>query len=142
MSSPYTKAELYGKIVQMQKTTAQGVPGTIFRMSSQALYDQLQELVAEGRLKVYTDVSTSGMFPSEEWFYPTEGYSIWNADRDQQMQDMLCARYHLDMLDEDSKVEPSRTEFEANPELMLMYKTWLELHKEELETLANLSEEY
>jgi hypothetical protein len=46
------------------------------------------------------------------------------------------------MLDENSKLEPSRMEFEASPELMLLYKSWFELHKEELETLANLSEEY
>jgi hypothetical protein len=138
MSSPYTKAELYGKIVQMQKATAQGVPGNLLRMSSQELYDQLQELVAEGRLKVYNN----NRFGSEEWFYPTEGYSIWNAEKDQQMPDMLCARYHLNMLDENSKLEPSRMEFEASPELMLLYKSWFELHKEELETLANLSEEY
>jgi hypothetical protein len=139
MSSPYTKAELYGKIVQMQKATAQGVPGRLFRMSSQDLYDQLQELVAEGRLKVYND---GNLFGPEEWYYPTEGYSIWNADIDQQMPEMLCARYHLSMLDENSKFEPSRTEFEASTELMLLYKTWFELHKEALETLANLSEEY
>jgi hypothetical protein len=137
MSSPYTKAELYGKIVQMQKATAQGVPGNLFRMSSQAMYDQLQELLAEGRLKVYEDRT------GDEWFYPSEGYSIWNApSEEEQMRDMLCARYHLHMLDEDSILEPSRAQFEAKPELMLLYKTWFESHKEELETLANLSEEY
>jgi hypothetical protein len=46
------------------------------------------------------------------------------------------------MLDPDSRIEPSREEFEARKDFMLIYSTWYELHKDELQVLANLSEIY
>lgn len=135
-----TKAEMYAGVVKVQKATAQGVPGNLIKQASREAYDFLVELKDEGRLKVFYD--TEGMV-DEEWFYPATGYSIWNAiGREAHMRDMLCARYHLNMLDENSTFEPSREQFAADESLMLLYKTWYELHKDELEVMANLSETY
>jgi hypothetical protein len=131
-----TKEEMYAGVVKVHKATAQGVPGSFIQHASAAAYTHLQELVADGRLKCVTD-------SNDEWFFPTTGYSIWNAETsEQQYMDMLCARYHLDMLEPYGRIEPSREEFEAREDYMLMYRTWYELHKDELEVLATLSETY
>lgn len=131
-----TKEEMYESVVKVHKATAQGVPGNFIQYASADAYSHLQTLVAEGRLKSVRD-------NIDEWFFPTTGYSIWNAETSEQQNiDMLCARYHLNMLDPDSKLEPSREEFEAREDLMTLYRTWYELHKDELDILANLSETY
>ncbi len=131
-----TKEEMFTAVVRVHKATAQGVPGSIVQRASADAYGHLQELVAEDRLKCVND-------NIDEWFFPTTGYSIWKAETsEQQYMDMLCARYHLNMLDPDSRIEPSREEFEARKDFMLIYSTWYELHKDELQVLANLSEIY
>ena len=135
-----TKAEMYAGVVKVQKATAQGVPGNLFKQASREAYDFLVELKDEGRLKVFCE--TDGMV-DEEWFYPATGYSIWNAiGEEQQRLDMTCARYHLNMLDDGGIIEPTKEQFEASEEWMLLYKTWYELHKEELEVMASLNETY
>jgi hypothetical protein len=131
-----TKEEMYAGVIKVQKTTAQGVPGNIIRYASNEAYQYLHDLVTEGRLRCFKD-------DTDEWFFPSTGYSIWNADGEKQQRlDMICARYHLDMLDDGGIIEPTKEQFEANEEWMLLYKTWYELHKAELEVMANLNETY
>lgn len=131
-----TKEEMYEGVVKVHKATAQGVPGSFIQFASENAYDHLHNLVAEGRLKCVID-------DTDEWFFPATGYSIWNADGEKQQRlDMICARYHLNMLDDGGIIEPTKEQFEASEEWMLLYKTWYELYKEELQVMLNLSETY
>lgn len=128
-----TKEEMYTAVVQVHKATAQGVPGNLIQQASSDAYGHLRALVVEERLKCVRD-------DDDEWFYPTTGYSIWSAETpEEQLRDRLCTRYHLNMLDPYGMVEPSREEFEARADYMLMYNTWYELHRDELDILANLT---
>lgn len=136
-----SKGELYTSIVEMHQRSGQGMSGLIpAYMPNVSTW--MDELIQEGLIKEHDSGGTLGHPMSNRWYYPTQGYSVW--DREKPMLELSFVRFYLGLVGEEAEsiVENSFSDFSRNPERLEMYLEWLKINKSELEVMLSISPFY
>ncbi len=135
------KGELYASIVEMHQGSGQGMSGLVPAFMPNATI-WMEELIEEGLIKEHDDGGTIGHPMSNRWYYPTQGYSVWNEENS--MLALSFVRFYLGLVGEvaESIVENSFSDFSRNPEVLERYLEWLKKNKTDLEVMLNLSSIY
>ena len=156
-----TKAEVYSKLIQIQKKHGQGLAGVVKVLSGEASLwaKYLDELIDEGLVEVFDDGSTIGHPESARWYMPTKGYNLWkdgieNGDgsRFSSSKFLTHIRLYLGVLDNDAEpdhvseddnlrryLSPSAQLLLQDPKFMKSYSEWLIRNHDALEEMKNLS---
>ena len=133
------KAELYSKIVTINSQTGQGLSGLFFSKIKDGK-EIVQELVDEGLVEIYYMSNSFGSEEANTWVFPSKGYCIW---REREPFDVISyVRFYLNILEENSRIEPSDDQFRIDPDLIKKYSIWLKSNQEELIVMKNLDPMY
>lgn len=136
-----SKGELYTSIIEMHQGSGQGMSGLVPAFMPNAS-TWMKELIEEGLIKEHDDGGTIGHPMSNRWYYPTQGYSVWNEENS--MLALSFVRFYLGLVEQEAEsiVENSFRDFSRNPEVLEKYMEWLKKNKTELEVMLNLSTIY
>lgn len=160
-----TKAEVYKNVVDIQKSTGQGLSGIVKVLGSEPhLWSKyLDELIDEGLIEVFDDGTTIGHPESARWYMHTKGYNLWKdgvangpGNRFDSSRFLTHIRLYLGIIDDRDDVDglddndanlkrwlnPSAQMLIQSPEFMKSYTEWLERNHEALEEMKNLSSTY
>jgi hypothetical protein len=152
-----TKSEVYKAVIDIQKSSGQGLSGivTVMGTNSSYLRKYLDELIEEGLVECFDDGSSIGHPESARWYMPTKGYNLWKDGLENGGSEnayLTHVRFYLGQIDHDEEPEnrenlakwlsPSAQILIQNSEFMKSYSEWLERNSEELEIMKNLDDFY
>jgi hypothetical protein len=120
-----TKEELYKKIIEVYKSTGQGIPGFIkYKIGSQII----NELIEEGKIK--SIVHQYSYLPNDEYLCLTNQYCVEeDCEKNNTLLPLIFIRNYLGIAEAKGKF----TEIiSKDSELYSQYLQWIEEHKEDL----------
>jgi len=138
MSEP-TKASFYKSLIDIQKSSGQGLSG-IVRMNSD--YSKwMDEFIEEGLVSCSDTGGSIGHPESNKFYMPTQGYNVWEDNEDNTSR--FKGKYlHYVRLFLGQYEECNATKVLQDPDSMRSYTKWLTRNKEQLDIMMNLSDVY
>lgn len=152
-----TKAEVYKAVIDIQKSSGQGLTGivTVMGANSSYLRKYLDELIEEGLVECFNDRSSIGHPESSKWYMPTKGYNLWKDGVENEVNEnayLTYVRFYLGQIDLDDEPEdrenlakwlkPSAQLLIQDPNFIKGYSKWLERNKEQLDIMTSLDDFY
>jgi hypothetical protein len=152
-----TKAEVYKTVIDIQKSSGQGLTGIVRVMGENSHYFNmyLDELIEEGLVECYENSSTMGHPESNRWYMPSKGYNLWEDGMKNEGNEnayLTYVRFYLGQIDLDEEPEdrenlakwlkPSAQLLIQNPDFIKGYSKWLKRNKEQLDIMTNLDDFY
>lgn len=152
-----TKAEVYKIVIDIQKSSGQGLTGIVTVMGENASYlrKYLDELIEEGLVECFNDGSSIGHPESCKWYMPTKGYNLWKDGIENERSSsayLTYVRFYLGQIDLDDEPEdrenlakwlkPSAQLLIQDPNFIEGYSKWLKRNKEQLDIMTSLDDFY
>lgn len=152
-----TKAEVYKAVIDIQKSSGQGLTGivTVMGANSSYLRKYLDELIEEGLVECFNDRSSIGHPESSKWYMPTKGYNLWKDGVENEGNEnayLTYVRFYLGQIDLDDEPEdrenlakwlkPSAQLLIQDPNFIKGYSKWLKRNKEQLDIMTSLDDFY
>jgi hypothetical protein len=145
-----TKQEFYGKLIQVQKETGQGLSG-IVKIQSHEMTQYLDELIEEGLVKGCDTGGSLGHPESNIFYMPTKGYNVWEDDgwdgkyQHHKGRYLHFVRLYLGIVakeDTGNQFEMCLSDYLQDSKIMQDYSIWLNRNEKELKVMLSLDEIY
>lgn len=152
-----TKAEVYKTVIDIQKSSGQGLTGIVRVMGENSHYFNmyLDELIEEGLVECYENSSTMGHPESNRWYMPSKGYNLWEDGMKNEGNEnayLTYVRFYLGQIDHDEEpddrenlakwLNPSAQSLIQDPNFIKGYSKWLKRNKEQLDIMTSIDDFY